>query len=142
MAGDGEACRRLLGEAVDLFEQRRPDDEPPYARDYSASFLRLQAADYDLSLGRVGPALCTLRRELPALPPSRHRAYSTARLAHGYVSEQDATAAAGAALEALPMARRTGAVRAVRELRRLRDRLAPARHRPAVGELYDALSTH
>ena len=140
LAGDVDACRRLLAEASDLFEERDDEAEPVWARGFSLTFLRAQVADYDLQLGQVASAVSTLRDVVTALPPSRHRAYSAAKLAQAHADDHDAEAAVGVALQALPMARRTGAVRAVRELGNLRSRLGPVRHRPAVQELFHALS--
>lgn len=141
LAGDAGTCRHLLEEAAELFEERIPEQEPPYARDHSRAFLQAQTAEYDLNLGRVGPAIAVLQRTIGDLPVSRHRAYSMAKLAHGHAADHDIDAAATVALEALPIAHQTGGVRAVRELRRLRDNLATARHRPAVRELFRALGT-
>jgi hypothetical protein len=136
LAGDLSACRRLLGDAEELFDARRAEDEPPYARDHSMSFLQAQIADYDLNLGRVEQAVGGLLSAIPAMPASRHRAFSMARLAHAHADEHDLDAAVKVALEALPMARQTGGTRAVRELQLLRRRLAPVR---GTAELNDLL---
>jgi hypothetical protein len=138
LAGDPDECRRLLDQAVDLFDARRPEEEPSYARDHSLAFFQLQAADYGLSLGRPEPAIETLRDHLPTLPASRHRAWSAARLAHGYADVHDTDSAATLALETLSMANDTGAARAVRELRRLCGKLARS-NRPAVRDFIHAL---
>jgi hypothetical protein len=88
LADNSDECRRLLDQAVELFDARRPEDEPPYARDHSLAFFQLQAADYQLALGRTDPAIETLWAHLPALPQSRRRAWSAARLAHGSAAEE------------------------------------------------------
>jgi transcriptional regulator with XRE-family HTH domain len=141
MRGNAETCRRLLDQAAELFETSHPAAEPVHVRGHSMSYLRVQAASYYLDLGWTGEAIPVLRQELATSPYARETAYSLAKLAHGHAAEHDADAAATVALEAVPMARRTGGVRAVRELRRLRDTLATARHQPAVRELFRALGT-
>ncbi|GGK89434.1 hypothetical protein Sme01_49740 [Sphaerisporangium melleum] len=137
MAGEEDLCHRRLEESAEP-PGEEPEETTGFGPGYSPALHQLLAADCLLDLGHPDAAIEILERELggpgepgeigeigtfpgigevPAAGGGRDTAYELARLAHAYAEAHEAERCARAARTALDLARRTGAARALRELR-------------------------
>ncbi|MBT2232239.1 hypothetical protein [Nonomuraea sp. NEAU-A123] len=127
LAGDGDMCRRRLEESAQSLEE--PGDETPYRFDSSAEAHNALCAGCLVDLGQAGGAIEILEHEPPKAQPTYAIAYAMARMAHAYADAHERERSAEAARQALALARRSGALRALRELARVQLPRQDARHR-------------
>jgi transcriptional regulator with XRE-family HTH domain len=115
-AGELSECLRALEASAEFLDRDAGAGGPAYASGFSAGFHQVQVAACYLDLGRRQEGLEILRRELPAWPASREKAYHLARLACAYAAEGYRDLAGSSAREAVGLAGQVGAGRAVRAL--------------------------
>ncbi|MEU7830018.1 hypothetical protein [Nonomuraea sp. NPDC049129] len=127
LAGDVDMCHRRLEESAQSLEE--PDEDPPYRFDCSAEAHNALCAGCLIDLGQAGGAIEILELGPPKAQPTYAVAYALARMAHAYADAHDKERSAEAARQALALARRSGASRALRELARVQRPRQYARHR-------------
>ncbi|MEU6414436.1 helix-turn-helix transcriptional regulator [Microbispora sp. NPDC046933] len=118
LAGEVELCHRCLEECLE-------EESGETRAELCAGCL--------VDLGRPGGAVEILEREpAPAAPaPAYLAAYALARMAHAYADAHERERSADLARQALALARRAGAARALRELGRVHLPPAPEARRHA-----------
>ncbi|WP_433512109.1 hypothetical protein ACQP2T_51465 [Nonomuraea sp. CA-143628] len=127
LAGDVDMCHRRLEESAQSLEE--PDEDPPYRFDCSAEAHNALCAGCLIDLGQAGGAIEILELGPPKAQPTYAVAYALARMAHAYADAHDRERSAEAARQALALARRSGASRALRELARVQRPRQYAGHR-------------
>lgn len=127
LAGDVDMCHRRLEESAQSLEE--PGDEPPYRFDSSAEAHNALCAGCLVDLGQAGGAIEILEHVPPKAQPTYAIAYALARMAHAYADAHERERSADTARQALTLARRSGASRALRELARVQLPRQDARHR-------------
>ncbi|MFE3451323.1 hypothetical protein ACFXJ8_20600 [Nonomuraea sp. NPDC059194] len=118
LAGDHDMCHRRLEESAQSLAE--PGDDPPYRFDCSAEAHNTLCAGCLVDLGRARGALDILEHQPPQAPSTYAAAYALARMAHAYADAHERERSVETARQALILARRTGASRALRELARVR----------------------
>ncbi|MCT9930937.1 hypothetical protein N5079_11975 [Planotetraspora sp. A-T 1434] len=128
LAGEEDLCHRCLEESAQSLAE--PGEDLPYQVDTSAEAHKALCAGCLVDLGHAGGAIEILEHG-PTRPRTGYaRAYTMALMAHAYADAHERERSADLAHEALALARRTGAARALRELSRVRlPRAASARRR-------------
>jgi hypothetical protein len=114
LAGDLDMCRRRLEESAEALAE--PEEETPYAIDCSQEAHNALCASCLVDLGQAMGAIGILEKEPPKAAPTFDRALALARMAHAYADAHERERLVETAGEALSVARRTGARRALREL--------------------------
>ncbi|GII54244.1 hypothetical protein Pth03_26330 [Planotetraspora thailandica] len=143
IAGEQDLCHRCLEESASPPEQREQGEDVRYRLDVPAEPEAVLCAGCLVDLGRPAGAVEILEREAAAFEaggregvrehveagpagerisygPGYAAAFAAARMAHAYAEAHERERAAALAREALVLARRTGAARALRELALLR----------------------
>lgn len=134
----GGCCRNLLGEAEELVKSaaERPDDEPPWG----GSWFLMQRGMAELELGDGRRAVALLGQGPSGLPEPyrRDRAWFGTCLARAHAIAGEAGAAAETALGVAPdaVAVNTYAIRELRKVVRLLDRMRA----PGARDIEEALS--
>ncbi|MGI5155190.1 hypothetical protein [Microbispora sp. CA-102843] len=108
LAGEAELCHRCLEES-----------EQAPGRETTGETRAELCAGCLVDLGRPGGAIEILEGEPAPAAPVYIAAYALARKAHAYADAHERDQAADLARRALPLARRAGAARALRELGRV-----------------------
>jgi transcriptional regulator with XRE-family HTH domain len=119
-AGELGECLRALEASAEFLESGSGTEGPAYAAGFSRGFHQVQVAGCYVELGRYQDAIGIFRGELPAWPASREAAYHLALLARACAAEGYRDLAEESAREAVALARRTGAARALPVLAGLR----------------------
>jgi tetratricopeptide (TPR) repeat protein len=119
MAGAEDMCHRRLEESAESPET--PGDDLPYMVDYPAGLPNALAAGCLIELHHPADAIEILERDLRGAPAGYMTAYTMARLAHAYADAYESERSAAIAREAFDLSRRTGATRALQELRLIQD---------------------
>ncbi|MFJ2031706.1 hypothetical protein [Streptosporangium sp. NPDC087985] len=123
LAGAEDMCHRRLEESAEESEQTSEEslqDDTLGASDYLAGLHDTLAAGCLIQLHHPADAIDLLERDLSGAPSTYVTAYNMARLAHAYADAHEAERSAGVARQALTLSRRTGARRAMDELRLVR----------------------
>ncbi|MFD1547436.1 helix-turn-helix domain-containing protein [Nonomuraea guangzhouensis] len=123
LAGDVDMCHRRLEESAQSLEEC--GDEPPYRSEAHNALC----AGCLVDLGQAGGAIEILEHEPPKAQPTYAVAYALARMAHAYADAHERERSAETARQALALARRSGASRALRELARVQLPRQDVRHR-------------
>ncbi|MEU7860069.1 hypothetical protein [Nonomuraea sp. NPDC049141] len=123
LAGDVDMCHRRLEESAQSLEECGA--EPPYPTEAHNALC----AGCLVDLGQAGGAIEILEHEPPKTQPTYAVAYALARMAHAYADTHERERSAETARQALALARRSGALRALRELARVQLPRQDVRHR-------------
>jgi tetratricopeptide (TPR) repeat protein len=114
LAGDLDMCRRRLEESAEALAE--PGEETPYAIDCSQQAHNALCAACLVHLGQATAAIGMLEKEPPKAVSTFDRALALAHMAHAYADTHERERLVETAGQALALARRTGARRALREL--------------------------
>lgn len=127
LAGDLDMCRRRLEESTEALAE--PGEEAPYAIDCSQEAHNALCAGCLVDLGQAWGAIEILEKEPQQAVSTFDRAFALARMAHAYADAHERERSVDAAGQALALARRTGAQRALRELAKVHVPPQSARYR-------------
>ncbi|GAA3646169.1 hypothetical protein GCM10022224_006110 [Nonomuraea antimicrobica] len=127
LAGDVDMCLRRLDESAQSLAE--PEDDTPYRFDSSPEAHNALCAGCLVELGRPGGAIEILELAPPQAASTCAAAYACACMAHAYADAHERERSIEAVREAFDLARSTGAVRAIRELARIRIPPQRAGHR-------------
>ncbi|WP_433242782.1 hypothetical protein ACQPYK_38690 [Streptosporangium sp. CA-135522] len=120
MAGAEDMCHRRLEESAEETAEASEEnvkDDASGGFDYSTGFHNALAAGCFIQLHHPADAIEILERDIPGAPSNYITAYNMARLAHAYADAHESERLAGVARQAWTLSRRTGASRALEELR-------------------------
>ncbi len=136
-AGDAPSADRALGQAVEVFELRQPDDDDPeWIAYFDEVELNAELAHCSRDLGRAAAAVSFATAALLGAGASdRSDFFVTMVKADGHLGDDDVEQACATVREALSAADQLKSERSVRYLRDLRRRLLPHATHPAVIEL-------
>ncbi|MFC5824231.1 hypothetical protein [Nonomuraea insulae] len=127
LAGDLDMCLRRLEESAQSLAE--PEDDTPYHFDCSPEAHNTLCAGCLVELGRAGGAIELLEQAPAKILPTYAAAYALARKAHAYADAHEREQSVETARQAFALARRTGALRAMRELVRVQIPPQRAKHR-------------
>lgn len=117
LAGDEDMCHRRLEESAQSLADS--GDDVPFTFDTSIEAHNVCCAGCLVQLGHADTAI-EIMEQVPRGAPNYVTAHTMARMAHAYADAHERERSADLARQALALARRTGATRALRELRRFR----------------------
>jgi hypothetical protein len=127
MAGAEDMCHRRLEESAESPET--PGEDMPSMVDYPTGLPNALAAGCLIELHHPADAIEILERDLRGAPAGYMTAYNMARLAHAYADAHESERSATIAREAFDLSWRTGATRALQELRLVQDDIHRWAHR-------------
>jgi tetratricopeptide (TPR) repeat protein len=136
LQGAADDCVRSLDAA--MREVSRSDaNSDPLATYCTPEYVAMESAASWANLGQSAKAIPVLERALTTWPAAQRRdlGLCQARLAGAYADQGDAVRAAAAGRQAVATVRSATSARAVRELSRVRETLAPWRRESDVAEL-------
>ncbi|WP_326824701.1 hypothetical protein [Streptosporangium sp. NBC_01756] len=131
LAGAEDMCHRRLEESAEESGQvpeESTEDDTLKVSDQLAGLHNTLAAGCLIQLHHPADAIELLERDLHEAPSTYLTAYTMACLAHAYADAHEAERSAGIARQALTLSRRTGARRAMEELRLVRGGLYQRPH--------------
>ncbi len=132
---DSAGAQKALGEAVRVFEQRRPSEDPEWIGYFDDAELNAEFSHCYGDLGQPADAIRYAEQSLAFAGTSpRSDFFVTMVLASGHLA-RDVDKACGAARQALDLGIQLKSARCVGYLRRFRETLAPYADTEAVREL-------
>jgi hypothetical protein len=124
--GDAKACDAALAKAVEVFERRRPEDDPEWIRYFDDAELAAEIGHCFRDLGRPMDATTYARQCLGSIDDTtflRSDFFATMVLADAHLGAGEADQACTVALGALKLGEQLRSARCISYLREFRERL-------------------
>jgi tetratricopeptide (TPR) repeat protein len=143
-AGDASGADRALGDAVRMFERRRPGDDPEWIAYVDESELSAEFSHCYRDTGRAADSITYAQRCLDAGPSSSARSdfFVTMVLAEGYLAHGELEQACATARQALDIGQRLKSARCAEYLRHFRHGVQPFAETAVVRELAERGTEH